>query len=927
MFLHSGASLHGHEYSSRPPPAALPSPLLRSAFPPPKQRAAGNRTLPNDSSAPVLRQRPASDYIPRDSSPVVRFREPHVVDEDDDDNPPPPTPSAHDESAPVSESEYLSDAALSVDGASGSRPGAVSSRHRKGGRRSVRKSSTTYYLGYPAPRIIGKAKVVQKVLRPRLLLQLQVISAEGRLQPILEVFPAARIAGPVAAPRLAKLFPAILGVKRHLGYDDVVLVRRDDGDSDEESDDEAFEGRNLLAVYSPLKHSEEAEIVLDDGSVWVARPLPNGSFDFVHTNAEGKTITARWARRHGSGTTAGDSTAQTNSPPRYTFSIINPLTRRHPVMATLTPSTLDIQDTYTSVSASHAKRPPITRTGRSQSLSGGAPVIPRSVPSSPSSVSVPTSGCPAECENDSAVCIPTAPSDPDAAASPRTTYPVDDATKMLIAVSAIWVCLRSSWHHEVASACIPPPSACSTTSAPDCNAANSTATSANSNQLSSSTRSRQARRNTWTTRHSTPEPPSLDQPPTPNGTTSPLPKRSSMPIPFFSHHHHHHHHHFWEPSSPTTGPTSRGPSPSPAGSRAPTPTSFTSTAGTTQQRRATSSGAAFMQRMLKQAAAAAAGVGSGGENKFPDLDECGGSTSGKDEHPPPSPAAPTTVTRKRGISISYDGEQNSRRTAVAGKGDLANWKAEMDREKNGRKELKGILKTPTFPPTTTSTTTTATNSSSGNRTAKDEKEKAETERKPRPVSEGFVTAVSFPSLNPAPSTPASPPGKEEKNKGELEKEEEEEKDKPMTLTVSIADPIPTASAKPAASPAPPLTPKPLEKENKEKDKKDKKDKPRRSFMLLRRDRDLLRDRDRDRASSGARTPDLWTESECGASSSLDGGGKNVVFVFDDVGGGGGGGDGKTKTKTGVRAKVARWVSKRLGPSKEEGKRNSALSAR
>ncbi|KAK4103251.1 hypothetical protein N658DRAFT_402474, partial [Parathielavia hyrcaniae] len=410
MFLHSGASLHGHEYSTRSSsstfqsPAYLRAPFFRSAPSPPKQRIAADGT-----PAPALRQRPASDYIPRDPSPVVRFREPH------DD--PPPTP-AHDES--ISDSE-LSDVTASIDDALLTPP----ARRRR--TRRHRRQSATYYLGYPTPRIIGKTKVVSK---------------EGRSQPVLEVFPAWRIAGPVAALRLAKRFPGIFGAKRHLRHDDTVLVSRDDGDHGSDGTDhepeETLETRTLLAVYSPLRHSEAAEIVLDDGSVWAAKPLANGSYDFVHTDAQGNTTTARWARRHAYAVTPTSLSTDTSpytpihAQARYTFSIMNPLTRRHPVMATLTPSTLNVQDTYTSIAPLHPRQPLLSRIGRSQS-EVSSPSFSRTTPYSPSKLS--SSRVTSDGENDSAICMP---SSPDGEPSPRTVYQVDEATKKLISVTALW---------------------------------------------------------------------------------------------------------------------------------------------------------------------------------------------------------------------------------------------------------------------------------------------------------------------------------------------------------------------------------------------------------------------------------------------------------------------------------------------------------
>ena len=443
MFLHSGASLHGHEYSSTPQLAHQSrNLLLRSAFAPPKQRAR------DGAIAPVLRQRPASDHIPRDPSPVhlVRFREP----QDD----PPPTPSTHDGS--ISESE-LSDGTVSTDAAVATR----SSQRRRVPR--VQRKSTTYFLGYPTPRIIGKTKVMQKVFLPRLLLQLQKVSEDGRSRPVLEVFPASRIAGPVVAPRLSKRFPGIFGVKRHLGYDDIVLVRRDDSDlaSDgtEGEHEDSLERRNILAVYSPLKHSNTAEIVLDDGSVWVAKPLANGSYDFVHTDLEGNTTTARWARRNTAAATPTSLSTDTSTPTapqtRYTFSIINPLTRRHAVLATLTPSNLNVQDTYTSVSSSHNCHPPVTRIGRSHSVT-----------------SAPNPDC--YSENDSAIGMPSSP-EPDQ----RTVHQIDEPTKMLIGVTALWVALRA----------YTPSGNDSPTSSP---------AATNSPNSNGPTRVNRSRRNTWT---------------------------------------------------------------------------------------------------------------------------------------------------------------------------------------------------------------------------------------------------------------------------------------------------------------------------------------------------------------------------------------------------------------------------------------------
>ncbi|KAK1775090.1 hypothetical protein QBC45DRAFT_14998 [Copromyces sp. CBS 386.78] len=427
MFLHSGASMHGHEYSTRPSsPQSLHKlrpPLLFSALSPPNSRATTTTdTVPRK---PVLRQRPASEYIPRNRTPepLVRFLEPDVVE--------PQTPAMqHDDHHHVSDSE-VSEVAVSVDGHS-------DSGRRPRRRRTTSRKSTTYYLGYPTPKKLSNLKVMHTVL-PRLLLQLKAVSPDGHARPMLEVFPSSRIAGLVITPRLAKRFPGIFGVKRQLGYDDLVLMKRDDDELDREGSEsgdseDAFEKSKLMAVYSPVKHSEETEIVLGDGSIWTAKALPNGCYDFVHVDECGHVTTARWARRSAGKaplTSPADTLAPPPEYPRFTFSIINPLSRRHPVMATLTHCSLDVQDTYTTVSSSYGLFPP-RPLGRSASVNTPS----RSASSSWS----PPNSSPEDSEADSGIGI--TQREPE---SERTVRVIDEATKSLISITALWVVLRSGW--------------------------------------------------------------------------------------------------------------------------------------------------------------------------------------------------------------------------------------------------------------------------------------------------------------------------------------------------------------------------------------------------------------------------------------------------------------------------------------------------
>lgn len=447
MFLHSGASLHGHEYSDRPAPAGQHtykrSPLLRSAFAAPKPRG-----FSLDGARPpaaVETRRPFSELIPRPPEPVVRFLEP-------DDKERPATPMTEDAVSVMSGSETSGGSQPSE--AATVAPSEASKRRRSRVSSRVARKTTTLALAYPAPRFAGRKRMLQKVA-PKLFLQLQEVSLNKRPKPVIDVFPSSRIAGPVIAPRLAKRFPGLFWPKGELGSADVVLMRSEEyetvsEDVDSEDEEGRLEQRQPVAVLSPVKRSGQTEIVFGDGSVWVAQPLPRGSFDFVHTDEHGNTTTARWARRPASKTAtapagpdaapkAGRTTPPEPADLRYTFSIINPDSRRHPVMATLTPQFLNIQETYTSVATSSGRCPPCRPCSRSVSVTVAQELRSNGMSARPTMSRSESAASPTGQELDArGVQTP----EPD---SERTTHPVDEATRLLISVTAVFLALESGW--------------------------------------------------------------------------------------------------------------------------------------------------------------------------------------------------------------------------------------------------------------------------------------------------------------------------------------------------------------------------------------------------------------------------------------------------------------------------------------------------
>lgn len=420
MFLHSAAGLHGHEYSLPADRNSLPR---RSAFAPSLKRAMSvsspsprnvtpsytttsgllprrNSTFVHSTSTrPPVPSRPLSDSFPRAHEPVVRFIEP--------------------------EADTMSEDARSVANSESSETTA-GSRRRK--RRSTR-TSTAYHIAHPAPTLTQKQRLLQ--IRPKLLMQLQKLSAESRPIPAIDVLPST-----VVVPRLAKKFPRMFKGKAELGINDVMVVKSEDYDTSDdhaqvesESDEEGFENRELMACICQMpKGGGRAEIVLSDGSVWIATPLPNGHYEFNTVDDRGNQVIARWVKRNSRRSTAGtvESLAVEPTDFKFTFSIIDPNSRRHPIMASLTRSTLDIPDSYVSVSSSAGKCPPTS------------PI--RSFPGDPDWQAPPNE---VNCE--------------------RTSHAIDENMRNLIQVTGIWVALRQGLspyfkYNDMAS--------CSTSSSP-----------------------------------------------------------------------------------------------------------------------------------------------------------------------------------------------------------------------------------------------------------------------------------------------------------------------------------------------------------------------------------------------------------------------------------------------------------------------------
>lgn len=225
-------------------------------------------------------------------------------------------------------------------------------------------TKTSFQLAHPPPAIKHRQRFS---IRPKILLQLQQISGATRPMPVLDVLPSV-----VFIPKLARKFPSVFKGKDGLGADDLMVVTSQNYDSSPTqhgklegiSEEDSWATRDVVAAICQPKKREAGmesitQICLNHGPVWEASSLPSGAYELVSIDGDGHRTVARWVPRRpitrrqsrdGRGNLDPSSAEQR----KFTFSIINPNSRRHPVIATLYRSSIDISDRYSTPSS----RPP-----------------------------------------------------------------------------------------------------------------------------------------------------------------------------------------------------------------------------------------------------------------------------------------------------------------------------------------------------------------------------------------------------------------------------------------------------------------------------------------------------------------------------------------------------------------------------------------
>nr|POE74709.1 hypothetical protein CFP56_37240 [Quercus suber] len=213
----------------------------------------------------------------------------------------------------------------------GSRPGSI------GGGASKRNTrpKTRFSLCHPPPTSTTRQRLHR---RPRSILQLHLLSADARPRPAFDVIHAANF-----SVRLTRTVTKLFKARHSLCPNDLVVMHAEKYETEEDDDDEQ-DMRDVIGLICKGKKEDggvagKPKICLVSGMEWEASQLPNGGYEFHGMDDHGLGLTVRWVpKRNKEGSKSKDR--------RFNFSTISPNSRRHPVIASLTKTSLEIYDRY-----------------------------------------------------------------------------------------------------------------------------------------------------------------------------------------------------------------------------------------------------------------------------------------------------------------------------------------------------------------------------------------------------------------------------------------------------------------------------------------------------------------------------------------------------------------------------------------------------
>lgn len=206
----------------------------------------------------------------------------------------------------------------------------------------VQRPKTCMRFAHPPPptRPLGK----KGIIRPRVLLQLQQRSGSGFHKPIYDVLPASRFA-PVT--KIGQKLQCLRKDRDGLAADDLVVLKAEDyKTSDTHSEDiDISDARDVLGIISSIPGDPDSAMISLENGTWKATSGLKGFYTFVLQGEHPQT--ARWyipiAKRK-------SVPAEKQEARKFYFANMDPNTKKHPAIASMTASNMEIYDEYVKTS-------------------------------------------------------------------------------------------------------------------------------------------------------------------------------------------------------------------------------------------------------------------------------------------------------------------------------------------------------------------------------------------------------------------------------------------------------------------------------------------------------------------------------------------------------------------------------------------------
>ncbi|MCJ1397855.1 hypothetical protein MMC11_001051 [Xylographa trunciseda] len=221
--------------------------------------------------------------------------------------------------------------------------------------RTAQRTVSSFQLAHPPPATKHKQR---RKARSSVLLQLRQISETRNPVPAFEVLPSA-----LFAPRLLRHFPRLLNGRKNLAAHDLVVVNSQEYGSsgkenraEEDSDCDQYDSREVIGVICPSTKTDQeskdkATIFLDQNSAWTASPMANGGYEFTSIGSQGLTMKARWIpkvpkHKHGASEPSRSSSFERDPNRKFRFTVMNPESRRHPIIGFMDRHSIIVQDQW-----------------------------------------------------------------------------------------------------------------------------------------------------------------------------------------------------------------------------------------------------------------------------------------------------------------------------------------------------------------------------------------------------------------------------------------------------------------------------------------------------------------------------------------------------------------------------------------------------